>query len=57
MISLIFLKASSEGFLGARLSSMYPLLTASLMSLMVYPVLSAKYVGIIPFIVTMCSVN
>lgn len=57
MIALIFFKASSEDFLGTGLNSIYPFFTPSLISLMVYPALSAKYEGIIPFIVTMFSVN
>lgn len=57
MISLIRFKTFSEGFLGARLSSTYPCVTALSMSLLVYPNLRVKYTGSIPFIVTICSSN
>jgi len=55
MISLILSEISSEGFLGTGLDSTYPFVTASSMTLIVYPILSAKYTGTVPFIVTICS--
>jgi len=55
MISLIRFKISFEGFLGIGLDSTYPFVTASSMTLIVYPILSAKYTGTVPFIVTICN--